>query len=104
MKVCALCHVAVVLGRIPFDRLEQVAEELLCEILERFEYALLREPDLAEKKYAGPTLPQVWPSSHEEEARRRRLASSAQHHQGGGPTSSLGPVRMGKGQKAVCSE
>ena len=49
MKVCALCHVAVVLGRIPFDRLEQVAEELLCEILERFEYALLREPDLAEK-------------------------------------------------------
>ena len=31
------------------------------------------------------------------------LASSTQHHQGDGPTSSLGPVSMGKGQRAVCS-
>ena len=30
------------------------------------------------------------------------LASSAQHHRGDGPTSSLGPVNMGKEQRAVC--
>ena len=31
------------------------------------------------------------------------VASSAQYHQEDGPTSSLGPVSMGKEQRAVCS-
>ena len=31
------------------------------------------------------------------------LASSAQLHRGDGPTSSLGPVSMGREQRAVCS-
>ena len=47
----------------------------------------------------------------EEAGRRRRagggrgregLTSSAQHHRGDGPTSSLGPVSMGREQRAVC--
>ena len=38
-----------------------------------------------------------------DEARREMLASSAQHHQGDGPTSSPGPVRMGREQRAVYS-
>ena len=33
----------------------------------------------------------------------REVASSAQHHQGDRPTSSRGPVRMGKEHRAVCS-
>ena len=31
------------------------------------------------------------------------VVSSTQHHQGDGPTSSLGPVSMGKEKRAVCS-
>ena len=35
--------------------------------------------------------------------RTKRGGSSAQHHRGDGPASSLGPVSMGKEQRAVCS-